>query len=171
VKPSASGEIGKAVEVIYKGAEQAKASDVVAQDLRLFARLMKNMPGLNADISTSVIPLETRLESLDAVTKELQLNPYSVEVLIGLLDEPSLYDNLDKIVEALEEHSRFVRKELHGTVTSAVQLSAAQKSKLEARLAKVATPGATISLDYDVDKAVVGGLSIKIGKRDSCYYV
>jgi F-type H+-transporting ATPase subunit delta len=52
---------------------------------------------------------------------------------------------------------------LRGSVESASELSAAQKSDLEAQLSRLA--GKTAKLDYTIEPALIGGVVARIGAK------
>lgn len=83
--------------------------------------------------------------------------------LLGLAKE-GLLDQVPDVVTAFASYAESsATRALDAAVTSAVELSAAQRSTIESDLAT--RYGAGISVSYDVDPTLIGGLIIRVGDQ------
>lgn len=83
--------------------------------------------------------------------------------LLGLAKE-GLLDQVPGVVAAFEEMATAVQpKALDATVTSAVELTPAQRQTIESDLAQ--RYGAGISVSYQVDPTLIGGLILRVGDQ------
>jgi F-type H+-transporting ATPase subunit delta len=83
--------------------------------------------------------------------------------LLGLAKE-GLLDQVPDVVTAFASYAdNSVARPLDAAVTSAVELSAAQRSTIESDLA--ARYGSGVTMSYDVDPSLIGGLIIRVGDQ------
>jgi F-type H+-transporting ATPase subunit delta len=83
--------------------------------------------------------------------------------LLGLAKE-GLLDQVPGVVSAFEEMATAVQpKALDATITSAVELTPAQRQTIESDLAQ--RYGAGISVSYQVDPTLIGGLILRVGDQ------
>lgn len=74
------------------------------------------------------------------------------------------YDELEHIFQYLEEKVREYKNIGVVKVTTAVELTDAQKEQLRVRLLEVTT-FAQLEFDYTVDPSIIGGMVLRIGDR------
>ncbi len=83
--------------------------------------------------------------------------------LLGLAKE-GLLDQVPGVVAAFAEMVNVAQaRPLDATVTSAVELTPAQRQTIESDLAK--RYGAGISVSYEVDPSLIGGLILRVGDQ------
>jgi F-type H+-transporting ATPase subunit delta len=70
---------------------------------------------------------------------------------------------LPAVIRAFDALAAEARGEMRAAVTSAVPLDAAQKKALATRLKTEL--GREVTIDLDVDPAILGGLVVRIGSR------
>ncbi|MFB6805700.1 F0F1 ATP synthase subunit delta [Streptomyces sp. NPDC056387] len=140
-------------------AQQAGALDDVEDELFRFGRIVASNTELRAaltDRAASASAKSTLLRSLlggkaNAVTERL---------VTRLVTHPR-GRSLEAGLESLSKLAAERRDRMVATVTSAVPLSDVQKQRLGAVLAKLY--GRQMHLNLDVDPAVLGGISVRVG--------
>ncbi|MEV0409776.1 F0F1 ATP synthase subunit delta [Streptomyces sp. NPDC050448] len=140
-------------------AQQSGALDNVEDELFRFGRIVASNTGLRAaltDRAATASAKSTLLNSLlggkaEAVTERL---------VTRLVTHPR-GRSLEAGLESLSKLAAERRDRMVATVTSAVPLSDVQRQRLGAVLAKLY--GRQMHLNLDVDPAVLGGISVRVG--------
>merc|ERR1712216_322219 len=88
-----------------------------------------------------------------------------------VLVENKRLNKLPKMIEMFESFYRAEKGIVPCTVTSAAELSAAQKGDVKAAMQARAPKGATLVMDYAVNAAIMGGLVVKLDQAVYDYSV
>ncbi|MEM1399403.1 MAG: F0F1 ATP synthase subunit delta [Pseudomonadota bacterium] len=147
---------------LYDLADEAKALDAVADDLRGMRALLVESDDLRRLVRSPSIGREDQAKALDSVAKSAGVHDLTRKFL-GVLAANRRLFALGEIGQAyLNELSRR-RGEMTAEVTSATELSDQQIKKLTDQLR--ASMGSKVSVDLQVDPALLGGMIVKVGSR------
>ncbi|MFE0686971.1 F0F1 ATP synthase subunit delta [Streptomyces xiamenensis] len=162
---SASRDLVDAVEELADSADliaadRAGTLDTVEDELFRFSRILSGSPELRAAISTKD---ERSLAAKKELVRRLlggRTDQVTERLIIRLVEHPR-GRSLDQGLVALYTLAAARRNRSVAVVTSAVPLSDAQRDRLGRALARLY--GREVQLNLDVDPAVLGGISIRIG--------
>ncbi len=164
---SAPRDLVDAIEVLADtadlvAAEQEGSLDAVEDELFRFGRIIATAPQLRAALSArddSAAGGTARA----ALVRDLlggRARPVTERLVVRLVERPR-GRSLDAGLEALSTLAAARRDRSVAVVTSAVPLSDQQRQRLGDALARLY--GRQIQLNLDVDPAVLGGISVRIG--------
>lgn len=147
---------------LYDLADQAKALDAVADDLRAVRGLLAESEDLARLVRSPSIGRDDQAKAVDAIATKAEFDDLTRKFLGVLATNRRLFA-LGEIGQAyLDELSRR-RGEITAHVTSATELSSEQMDKLTDELRK--SMGAKVAVDVQVDAALLGGMIVKVGSR------
>ena len=159
---SLSGLPGRYALALLELADEDKALDQVADDLRAVQRMIGESEDLRRLIRSPLFSREQQAAALAAILERTEIGATTrrfVQVLAGnrrLFILPQIIDTY------LAELARR-RGEVTAHVTSAVELSEAQRTTLVEALKS--TVGGKVKVDVKVDRSLIGGLIVKVGSR------
>jgi F-type H+-transporting ATPase subunit delta len=146
---------------LLKRAEVAGEVDDVEEQLFRFGRVLDSEPKLSGLLSDFTTPAEGRIALLDKVFDGVSgVNGTAAALLsqtVGLLRG----ERADEAVTDLAELAVSRRGELVAHVTSAADLTDAQRTRLTEVLSRIY--GHPVSVQLNVDPELLGGLSIAVG--------
>lgn len=155
--PDATEQLAFLAEVI--GAERSGTLDDVEDELFRFGRIVSGNGELRNALSDRNAPAEAKAGLLRALLTG-RTNPITDRLVVRLVTVPR-GRSLDAGVNALSKLAAARRDRLVAVVVSSVPLSERQKERLGAALATIY--GRQVQLNLDVDPAVLGGLSVRVG--------
>lgn len=121
--------------------------------------------GNNAELSQSLrdnsIALESRLDTLQQALPD-DVSP-EVQNLLKLLVQEDDLDLLPEVSNALAEVTSGRQAPVKAEITSAVELTEAEKEQLRQKLST--EHGADLLFDFRVDPSLLGGLRVRVGDR------
>ncbi len=129
-------------------------------DLEQMSATMKDSADLRNLWESPSVPSQQKLKLLDAVAAQAGLAKQTRNFLAVLIDQRriGLLDEITALVKTeLNERMGFAEAQ----VTSARELSAEERSNLEAEIAKAT--GKTIQAKYARDPQILGGAVVKVG--------
>jgi len=155
----------RSVAAAYAGAlaDVALASghaDALRQEVRSIAELAAGSADLRNFLTSPAIPREGKQQLLEGLVKRMGASQELRNFLFVLVD----HHRTSLLAEIANEFERVLHERqgiAEATVTSARELSAAQKQKLAGTLESMT--GKKIEAHYAVDPALVGGLVVRIG--------
>ncbi len=147
------------VYTLLQLAEREGAFDTVESELFQFARMVEDTPELSEAFDATRDRTDQRVA---LVTSLLEGKAHPVTVLIA--EQAVRFDTMIKVPSRLDSFAEFAssrRARKIGVVTSAVALTAQQQE----RLGRILTEkyGSGISLNFDIDPNVLGGMHVAIG--------
>jgi F-type H+-transporting ATPase subunit delta len=135
-------------------------SAAAQQQLRDFSGTFQGSPELRAVLMNPSIAGEQKLKVLDAISGKIGMFPQVRNFIAVIMD----HQRLAEMEEILAEYHA-VTDEQSGTaeaeITSARELSDADRSDLEAKVAKLA--GGRVRATYRQDASLLGGAIVRIG--------
>jgi F-type H+-transporting ATPase subunit delta len=140
-------------------AESQRRLDDVEDELFRFGRIIAANSDLRRALADAAAPEEGKRELLRNLL-EGKVAPSSLRLITQLVVHPrgrSLEVGLEEVGQLVAQQ----RRRLVAVVRSAVELTEAQKQRLEAWLRT--SYGRDVHLNVEVDKRVLGGFSVRIG--------
>lgn len=147
---------------LYELADEAKALDQVAGDLRALKAMMASSQDLVRLIRSPVLGRSDQAKAATALAEKAGFHDLSKR-FVGTLAQNRRLFALSSVINAFLAELARRRGEATADVTSAVALTPAQTQALEEALKSVV--GSKVSVDLKVDKSLIGGLVVRVGSR------
>jgi F-type H+-transporting ATPase subunit delta len=147
---------------LYELADEAKALDQVAADLRALKAMMAASADLIRLIRSPVLGRSDQTKAATALAQKAGFHELSGRFLGTLAQNRRLFV-LASVIEAFLSELARRRGEATADVVSAVPLTPAQTAALEEALKSVV--GSKVSVDLKVDRSLIGGLVVRVGSR------
>jgi F-type H+-transporting ATPase subunit delta len=148
-----------AANVLFAAEERDDTLDEVEDELFRFARILEREPSLRSALTDPSLPEDRQQSLLDALLSG-KVRPATEALVL----EVALHARGRTIDRGLEEYGRLAaarRERLVARVTTAVPLSDAQHTRLAETLATQL--GHQVHLNMEIDKALVGGITVHVG--------
>ena len=145
-------------EAAFQLATRDKALDAYGDGLDLAARMAGQGDVLNV-LRNPARPLRQRTDLVDTLLSGRVPEP--VLKLVGLLVERG---KIDRVASVAAEYRRLLNKErgvVEAVATTAAPLSQAETAALQRKVEQLT--GRTVDLRVDVDEALIGGLTVRVG--------
>lgn len=136
--------------------------DAYGKDLAQLAEVLDQSPDVLGFFKNPVFSATEKKAVLEKILGKVSVQPLVKDFCDLLADKgrlSSLQDIADDFAIFLDE----VQGVLRGKLVTAVDLSKDRKAELQAQLEK--QTGSKVSLDYDVDKEILGGVVLKVGDK------
>ena len=159
---SLSGLAGRYALALLELADETKSLDEVANDLRALHRIIEQSEDFRRLLRSPLISREAQAKALAAILDKAGSGETARRFGQVLARNRRLFV-LPQIIEVYLAELARRRGEVTAQVTSAVELSDAQRQALIDRLK--ATVGGKVQVDVKVDKGLIGGLIVKVGSR------
>ena len=147
---------------LFDLADERKALDQVAGDLRSLAAMLAESADLRRLIRSPVLDRKSQANAVAAIADAARLSPL-VRNFLGLLAQNRRLFALPAMIDAFLAQLAERRGEVTAQVTSAAPLSPAQAGALQEALRK--TVGAKLTIDSRIDPSLLGGLVVRFGSR------
>ncbi len=157
-----SGIAGRYATALYGLADEAKALDDVAQDLRDIKRMLEGSEDLSRFVRSPLIGRADQTAGILAVAKQANVNDLTRRFL-GIVGKNRRLFALSAIVDAFLMELATRRGEVTASVTSAAPLSEEQVSAVTDALKKAV--GGKVVVEQSVDPGMIGGLVVRVGSR------
>jgi F-type H+-transporting ATPase subunit delta len=165
VAAEAKGVSGLAVRyalALFDLADERKALDAVANDLRILRGLLGDSAELSRLIRSPVISRGEQGKALAAVAQAAELSPLTRNFL-GLLAQNRRLFALPAIIVSYLARLAERRGEVTARVVVAQALSAEQRAAMDEQLRKAV--GRKVAVEVEVDPSLLGGIIVKLGSR------
>jgi ATP synthase F1 delta subunit len=146
---------------MFNAAKSAKTLDQVYADLGALRTLLLTDANFRLLVESPGIQQKERVASLGDICGKLKTDKLTVNFL-NLLVENKRLNELKKIVDSFEVSYRQEKGQLLCVVASAVELSEADKTRVEKAL-KQRAKDKSIILNFETNPALLGGLLVKMG--------
>lgn len=147
---------------LYDLADERKALDQVATDLRSVQAMLDDSADLRRFVFSPVLSRDDQRKGLAALAEKAGLSPLTLNFL-GLVSANRRLFALPAMIAAYLARLAAARGEVTAEVVSATSLSDSQASALAAALKQVV--GKDVDVRAKVDPSILGGLIVKIGSR------
>jgi F-type H+-transporting ATPase subunit delta len=157
-----AGLAARYAAALFDLAEEARALDAVADDLRQLRAMIASSPDLLRLLRSPVLSRSEQSRALAAVLSQAGAGDLTKR-FVGLVAENRRLFALSDMIEAFLADLARRRGEVTASVTSAAPLSEEQQAHLAEALRRVL--GAKVSVELKTDRSLIGGLLVKVGSR------
>lgn len=147
---------------LYGLADERKALDQVAGDLRTLQAMLTESPDFRRFVSSPIMSRHDLKAGVDALAEKAGLSELTRNFLGVCADNRRLFA-LSGIISGFLARLAAARGEVVAEVVSAKALTEAQSSALVAALKK--SIGKEVSVEASIDPSLLGGLIVKVGSR------
>ena len=147
---------------LYDLASEKKIVDAVLEDLLFLESTINKNTELKLVIKSPLINSSDKLKILQNIIKSQQPNDLSSTFLKVLSNNKRFPNTLDIISQFININAK-KRGDVLADITSAEKLSNEQQNKIKEQLRTIL--GDKLSLNFKVDKKIIGGLIIKVGSK------
>ena len=160
----ASGDLisDRYASALYDLASEKKVVDFVLENLKTLKKEIENNKELSLLIKSPLISSNDKLEVLIKLTSSLNLNELTVTFL-KVISNNKRFASLTSIISQFVNINANKRGSVLADVTSADKLSEEQRIDIKDQLRTIL--GDKLSLNFKVDKKIIGGLIIKVGSK------
>ena len=160
----ASGDLvsDRYASALYDLSLEKKVVDSVLENLKNIKKVIEGNKELSLLIKSPLINSKDKLEVLIKLTLTLKLNDLSVTFL-RVVSNNKRFSSLTSIISQFVNINANKRGSVLADVTSADVLSEDQRLNIKDQLRKIL--GDKLSLNFKVDKKIIGGLIIKVGSK------
>ena len=157
-----SGLADRYATALFELADERKALDQVAADLRSLRQLLAESPDLRRLVRSPILSRVEQGKAIVAVAERAGFDGLTRSFL-GLVAHNRRLFAVPAMIEAFLRRLAARRGEVTAEVTSAQELTPAQLSAVNEQLRKAV--GSKIAVEVKVDKNLLGGLIVKVGSR------
>lgn len=157
-----SGLAGRYATALYQLAEEQKAVDSVAGELKLLRNLIAESQDLRRLLHHPLLKREDQSRAIQALLNKAQMQDL-IKRFLGIVAANRRLSLLPDVIEAFLSMLARARGEVTAEVISAQPLTAEQQTMLAASLQ--ATQGGKVAINAKVDPEILGGLIVKLGSR------
>ena len=160
----ASGDLisDRYASALYDLAAEKKVVDSVLENFQKLKKVIHENKQLSLLIKSPLISNGDKLEVLIKLTLPFNLNDLSITFLKVLSNNKRLA-SLPLIISQFTKINANKRGDILADITSADQLSELQRKNIINQLRKIL--GDKLSLNFKVDKKIIGGLIVKVGSK------
>lgn len=157
-----SGIAERYANALFDLADERKALDEVAEDLRSLKRMLDDSADLRKLVRSPVVKSEDQARAIEAVADRAGLSQLTRN-FIGVVAKNRRLFALEGMIAGYLQILARRRGEITAEVTAAKPLSDAQMAALQDSLRQVVA--GKVSVDLTVDPSLLGGLVVKVGSR------
>jgi F-type H+-transporting ATPase subunit delta len=154
---------GRYASALFELANDERQLEAVEKDVLALAGMLKASPDLERMVRSPVITADEQGKALGAIAQAAGFSPLTSNFLQVLARGRRLFALGDMIRLFREIAARF-RGEVTADVVTAHPLNEAQQAALEDAL-KGTAGGRKVRIETRVDRAILGGLVVKMGSR------
>jgi len=160
----ASGDLisDRYAAAIYDLALENKSVDVVLKDLEALKKIIKENKELNLLVKSPLIASNDKLEILLKLIKKQPTNKLT-NTFLKVISKNKRFASLLSIILQFIKINAQKRGDVLADITSADALSDKQQDDIKDHLRTIL--GDKLSLDFKVDKKIIGGLIVKVGSK------
>jgi len=160
----ASGDIisDRYASAMYDLTSEKKVVDSVLENLQNIKNLIDNNKELSLLIKSPLISSNDKLEVLLKLILSLNLNELSI-IFLKVISKNKRFSSLTSIISQFININANKRGDVLADVTSADVLLDDQKINIKEQLRVIL--GDKLSLNFKVDKKIIGGLIVKVGSK------
>ena len=160
----ASGDLiaDRYASALYDLAADSKSVDPVLADLTLLKTMLNDQKDLNLVIKSPLIASTDKLNILEKLLLNIKANKLTLTFL-KVLEQNKRFSNLYSIISQFININAYNRGDVLADITSAEELNDEQRKNIKEQLKN--TLGKKLSLNFIVDKKIIGGLVVKVGSK------
>jgi len=160
----ASGDLvsDRYASALYDLAAEKKLVDSVLSDLSNLKNILKDNKELNLVVKSPLITSPDKLNIFESLLKKINANELT-NTFIKVIEKNKRFSNLASIITQFININSQRRGDVLAGITSADELNDDQKTNITNQLKSIL--GDKLSLSFDVDKNIMGGLIVKVGSK------
>ena len=160
----ASGDLiaDRYASALYDLAIDSKSVDSVLEDLTFLQKIFNDHKELHLVIKNPLIASIDKLEILEKILKNKIINKLTLTFL-KVIEKNKRFSNIYSIISQFININAYNRGDVLADITSAEELYDEQKQNINEQLKN--TLGKKLSLNFKVDKKIIGGLVVKVGSK------
>lgn len=147
---------------LYELADEGKALDRVAGDLRSLAKALADSPDLMRMIRSPVLGRQEQGRAIKAILDQMGVDALTAKFL-GLVAQNRRLFAVPAMIKAFLAELARRRGEIAAEVTSAQPLSPQQAEAVTAALRQAV--GSKVTVETRVDPSLLGGMVVRVGSR------
>ena len=160
----ASGDLvsDRYASALYDLAAEKKLVDDVLGDLSNLKNILKDNKELSLVVKSPLITSIDKLNIFESLLKKINANELT-STFIKVIEKNKRFSNLASIITQFMNINSQKRGDVLADITSADELNDDQKNNITNQLKSIL--GDKLSLSFDVDKNIMGGLIVKVGSK------
>ena len=160
----ASGDLvsDRYASALYDLAAEKKLVDPVLEDLSNLKNILKDNKELNLVVKSPLITSIDKLNIFESLLKKINANELT-STFLKVIEKNKRFSNLASIITQFMNINSQKRGDVLADITSAGELNDDQKNNITNQLKSIL--GDKLSLSFDVDKNIMGGLIVKVGSK------
>ena len=147
---------------LYDLAAEKKLVDPVLEDLSNLKNMLKDNKELSLVIKSPLITSIDKLNIFESLLKKINANELT-STFLKVIQKNKRFSNLASIITQFMNINSQKRGDVLADITSADELNDEQKNNITNQLKSIL--GDKLSLSFDVDKNIMGGLIVKVGSK------
>ena len=147
---------------LYDLASENKCIDEIINDFDVVEKVIKESSELRHVLISPLVKSDEKLNILLKIFSQSNLNDLT-STFFKVLHNNKRISNLLSIILKFRKINSEKRGDISADVTSANQLSEVEKNNITNQLKN--SLGQNLSLNFDVDKNIIGGLIVKVGSK------
>ena len=147
---------------LYDLAAEKKLVDPVLEDLSNLKNMLKDNKELSLVIKSPLITSIDKLNIFESLLKKINANELT-STFLKVIEKNKRFSNLASIITQFMNINSQKRGDVLADITSADELNDEQKNNITNQLKSIL--GDKLSLSFDVDKNIIGGLIVKVGSK------
>ena len=160
----ASGKLvsDRYASALYDLAAEKKLVDPVLEDLSNLKNILKDNKELSLVVKSPLITSIDKLNIFESLLKKINANELT-STFLKVIEKNKRFSNLASIITQFMNINSQKRGDVLADITSADELNDDQKNNITNQLKSIL--GDKLSLSFDVDKNIMGGLIVKVGSK------
>ena len=160
----ASGDLvsDRYASALYDLAAEKKLVDPVLEDLSNLKNILKDNKELSLVVKSPLITSTDKLNIFESLLKKINANELT-STFLKVIEKNKRFSNLASIITQFMNINSQKRGDVLADITSADELNDDQKNNITNQLKSIL--GDKLSLSFDVDKNIMGGLIVKVGSK------
>ena len=147
---------------LYDLAAEKKLVDPVLEDLSNLKNMLKDNKELSLVIKSPLITSIDKLNIFESLLKKINANELT-STFLKVIEKNKRFSNLASVITQFMNINSQKRGDVLADITSADELNDEQKNNITNQLKSIL--GDKLSLSFDVDKNIMGGLIVKVGSK------
>ena len=147
---------------LYEISSDNKIVDNILEDLNLIQSVLNSSKELQSLVKSPLIASNDKLQVLLKIISNKNINPLSIKFL-NIISQNKRFAKLSSIIIQFIDINTKKRGEVIADVTSADNLTEDQRQNINTQLKNII--GDKLSLNFNVDKNIMGGLIVKVGSK------
>jgi F-type H+-transporting ATPase subunit delta len=157
-----TGLAGRYATALFDLADQEKALDAIAGDLRLIGAMIEDSADLKRLIRSPVLSRDAQGAAMKALLERAEIGPITRN-FVGLVARNRRLFALPGMIAGYLQLLADRRGEIRAEVTAAQEMSPTQVAAINDQLKRAV--GSKVAVEIRVDPAIIGGLVVKVGSR------